>query len=110
MLNLQVSGNIGRDAEIKEVSSKKMIVFTVACNETYKKDDQTVEKTTWVNCTIFVKDGGSLKVAEIIKKGCKIYVEGRPEVKSYKDSEGVTQHSLNLRVNKQEVLTFAKEE
>ena len=44
MITLNFTGNVGRDAEIKEVAGKQVVKFAVACKQ--GKDEQAI----WVNC------------------------------------------------------------
>ncbi len=111
MIKLQVIGNVGRDAEIHDVNGKKSINFTVASNKAYTDGDgNRVEKTTWVSCTMWRDQNQSTKVAEFIKKGSKIFVEGSPEIKMYKDSDNKTQSSLNLTVANLELISVKEDE
>ena len=49
MLQIEVIGNIGADAEIKEFGGKKYVSFNVAHSERRKDaSGTTVESTTWV--------------------------------------------------------------
>lgn len=106
MIKLQVIGNVGRDAEIHEVNGKKSINFTIASNKNYTDaEGNRTEKTTWISCSMWRDSNQSTKVSEYIKKGSKIFVEGTPEIKMYKDSNGKTQSSLNLTVSTLELIT-----
>ena len=60
MLQIEVIGNIGADAEIKEFGGKKYVSFNVAHSERRKDaNGTTVESTTWVPVLSF-GDGGGL--------------------------------------------------
>lgn len=77
MLRLQVIGNLGADAEKKEANGRAFVSFRVAHSE--KRADGT-EVTTWVACAMN-GDGG--RVFEYLKKGVKVWVEGRPRIRTY---------------------------
>ena len=110
MQKLQVIGNVGNDAIIKEVKERKVISFTVAVNKSYKdSNDVKRERTNWINCSIWKNKGDSVKVAEFIKKGDKIYLEGEPEIQTYKDKDQNFQAAMSLDV-KVIVLLSAKKE
>lgn len=50
MLQLEIIGNLGSDAEIKEINSKRYVSFSVA--DSYRRTDaqgNRVDKTTWVS-------------------------------------------------------------
>lgn len=76
MLNLQIIGNLGADAERRETNGRAFITFRVAHSE--KRND--VERTTWVSC-VLNGDGGNL--AQYLVKGAKVFVSGRAQLKTY---------------------------
>lgn len=77
MLRLQVIGNLGADAERKEANGRRFVSFRVAHSE--KRSDGT-EVTNWVACAMN-GDGG--KLIDYLKKGVKVWVEGRPRIRTY---------------------------
>lgn len=79
MLNMMIIGNLGADAEIKTVNGKQYLSFRVAHSEKFTKQDGTeIEETTWVSCIT----SSFLKVAEYLKKGQKVFVQGEGKVKA----------------------------
>lgn len=97
MLQCEVIGNIGSDAEIKEFSGKKYVSFNVAHSERRKDaNGTTIESTTWVS-VLWYGDGGGL--TQYLKRGCKVFVRGRLSVKSYQDRNGNTQVAVNVNAN-----------
>lgn len=97
MLQCEVIGNIGSDAEIKEFSGKKYVSFNVAHSEKRKDaNGTTVESTTWVSI-LWYGDGGGL--TQHLKRGCKVFVRGRLSVKSYQDRNGNTQVGVNVNAS-----------
>ena len=60
MLQVQVIGNLGADAEVKEFNGSKGVCFNVAHTERWTDEQGTKhENTTWVSC-ILNGDGGKL--------------------------------------------------
>ena len=58
MLQFQVIGNLGSDAEVKELNGNKAVCFNVAHTERWSQEDGTKrESTTWISC-ILNGDGG----------------------------------------------------
>jgi len=106
MLRLQIIGNIGRDAELRTLDSgSTAISFNVAVTEKYKdRAGQMVENTTWVNCTKWVQAGGSTKIADYLKKGTRVLVEGKPSARAYAANSGEAKAQLELRVELIELL------
>ncbi|GAE14615.1 single-stranded DNA-binding protein [Bacteroides pyogenes JCM 6292] len=97
MLQCEVIGNIGNDAEIKEFSGKKYVSFNVAHSERRKDaNGTTVESTTWVS-VLWYGDGGGL--IQYLKRGCKVFVRGRLSVKSYQDRSGNMQVAINVNAS-----------
>jgi single-strand DNA-binding protein len=111
MIKLQIIGNVGRNAEIKEVNGRKAISFTLASNKIYTdKEGVKQSKITWVSCTAWKEASQSTEVAKYITKGSKIFVEGYPEINMYKDKDGKMNASLNLQVDQIELITTVEAE
>lgn len=82
MQKLFVIGNLGVDAEVKNANGKEFISFKVA--DTSKFTDQkgnVSETTTWINCAM--TGDKDTKVLPFLKKGVKVFVEGRPSYRLY---------------------------
>jgi single-strand DNA-binding protein len=91
-------GNLGKDVETKFMPSGEPVAsFSIACTETWKdKNGEKVEKTEWVNVVAF------RKLAEIcaqhLKKGAKIYVEGKLSTSSY-EKNGEKRYSTKVIID-----------
>jgi len=82
-------GNLGADPEVTTIDSGiKRARIRVATTETYKnRNGDRTEHTEWHNITIW---RGLAEVAEkYLRKGSKIYVEGRLRTREYNDKDGV---------------------
>jgi single-strand DNA-binding protein len=81
-------GNVGQDLDIRFMPSGDQITnLTLATSRRWKdKNGERQEETTWHNVTMF---GSLAKIAsEYVKKGSKIYIEGRIKNESWeKDGE-----------------------
>ncbi|MCS7074256.1 MAG: single-stranded DNA-binding protein [Bacteroidia bacterium] len=95
MLKLTLIGNLGADAEIRDVNTSKVITFSVAHTEKIKGED----KTTWVRCNYWRNQGDSTAVSEYLKKGTQVYVEGVPSMNIYTKQDGTTGVSFECRVS-----------
>lgn len=97
MLQCEVIGNLGNDAEIKDFSGKKYVSFSVAHSEV-SKDQQgnRVEQTTWVSVLWYGEGGGLL---QYLKRGSKVFVRGRQKVKVYSDKNGNAQCAINVNAS-----------
>lgn len=81
MLQFQVIGNLGSDAEVKELNGNKAVCFNVAHTERWNQDDGTKrESTTWISC-ILNGDGG--KLLPYLKRGTQVFVEGSGSARCY---------------------------
>lgn len=81
MLQFQVIGNLGRDAEVKSVNGSQFVSFNVAATESWiDNQGNRQERTTWVSCALN-GDGG--KLLPYLKKGRRVYVSGDGSVKLY---------------------------
>lgn len=112
MLKAQLIGRIGKDATVYNFDGGGAAInFSVAIDESYKdKQGQKVDKTTWVECTIMVKDGGSTNRVNYLKKGCIVYVEGKPVSNGYKDNEGEFKHGLKFIVTNCQNITWPEKD
>lgn len=96
MLKLQAIGHIGQDAIVNVVNGKNVINFSVAHSEKYKNAGGIeMQKTTWVSCNYWTDKTG---VAQYLKRGVQVFVEGQPDVKMYEDKNRQQQAELKLRV------------
>lgn len=95
------SGNLGGDAEVKTLDSGSSVIsFSVAVSETWKdKSGEKKEKTTWVKCNKWVSANGSTKIADYLKKGQTVIVQGKPEAKAYKDKNDDAKANLEVNVS-----------
>jgi len=97
-LRLEIIGNLGGDAVVRDAGGMKAIGFSVAHSEKWTdKNGNKQERTTWINCTYW-KQEGKTKIAEYLKKGTLVVVEGVPSVRGYKTNAGEIGASLELQV------------
>jgi len=97
MLKIQMIGRLGQDSIVNDVNGKKVVNFSVAHSEKYKNNQGgEVNKTTWVSCAYWTD---KLNIANYLKKGTSVYLEGKPEVKTYVDkNSGNILPQLTMRV------------
>lgn len=96
MIKLSLIGNIGGDATVRTLDNgSTAISFSVAVTE--KRKDQEI--TTWAACTIWKYNDQPTTIAQYLKKGQKVYVEGKPSVRTYVTREAQTGASLEVRVD-----------
>ncbi|HMF89832.1 MAG TPA: single-stranded DNA-binding protein [Candidatus Angelobacter sp.] len=80
-------GNLGKDPEIKYTPSGVPVAkFSLATNERYKdKAGEWQDRTEWHNIVAWQRLAEI--VGEYVKKGSKIYVEGRLQTSSWEDKQ-----------------------
>ncbi|MES2798934.1 MAG: single-stranded DNA-binding protein [Bacteroidota bacterium] len=104
-------GNIGKDATIKNMERGVIAInFPVAHNKNWrdKRTGETKTKTTWVNCTIWKKEGANLRILDFLKKGALVELEGTPFAKAYLQEDGTIRTEIRLNVSKTNVLRPVK--
>ncbi len=100
-------GNIGKDAVVRKMDKGVIALnFPVAHNKNWrdKRTGETRTKTTWVNCTIWKKDGTNLRILDFLKKGCLVEVIGTPFAKGYIQDDQTVKTEIRLNVSKTNIL------
>lgn len=109
MIRLSTIGRLGQDAVVNTVNGKTVINFSMAYSEKFKNQQgDDVDKTTWISCAYWTD---KLNVSNYLKKGTLVYMEGKPEAKTYlneKTKETVAQ--LHSRVTSIQLLSSSKDE
>ncbi len=80
-------GNLGKDPEVQYLENNVSVArFTLATNDSYKdKDGNRVDQTEWHNIVAW---RGLAKIAEdYLKKGSRIYLEGKIRTRSWDDKQ-----------------------
>jgi len=80
-------GNLGKDPEVKYTPSGTPVAkFSIATNERYKdKGGEWQDRTEWHNIVAWQRLAEI--VGEYVKKGSKIYIEGRLQTSSWEDKQ-----------------------
>ena len=71
--------------------------FSIATNEVYtnKSTGQRVESTEWHN--IIVRNKAAEICEKYLKKGDKVYVEGRLKTRKWTDDKGIERYSIEIQ-------------
>jgi len=99
-------GNVGKDPEVRYTPSNQAVAqFSLATSESWKdQSGKQVEKTEWHNLVVWGKLAEICQ--EYVKKGHKIYVEGRLQTRSWDDKEtGAKRYSTEIVVGDLLMLT-----
>ncbi len=92
---VQLIGNLGKDPEMRYTSSGIAVAtFSVATSDSWKGQDGNMqERTEWHNIVAW------RKLAEIcgewLKKGKKVYIEGKLQTRSY-EKDGVKKYITEI--------------
>jgi single-strand DNA-binding protein len=95
-------GNLGRDPEVRRMTSGEPIVnLSVATSESWrdKTSGERKERTEWHRVVIFNEN--LAKVAEqYLRKGSKVYLEGQLATRKWTDKDGVEKYSTEVVLNR----------
>jgi single-strand DNA-binding protein len=80
-------GNVGKDPEIKILPSGTSVAnFALATSERFKdKSGEFQERTEWHNLVAYERLAEIVR--DYVKKGSKLYVEGRIQTRTYDDKQ-----------------------
>ncbi|MFI5115579.1 MAG: single-stranded DNA-binding protein [Terriglobales bacterium] len=93
-------GNLGRDPEVKYTQAGMAVArFSVATTDRVKdKDGNWQDRTEWHNLVAFQRTAEI--AAEYLKKGAKVYIEGRLHSDSWDDKEtGQKKYKTEIIIN-----------
>ena len=91
-------GNVGKDPEVRHLDNGRSVAkFPLATTERYKnKEGERVERTEWHNINMW---SPLAEIAEkYIRKGSKLYVEGRIQTRNYEDASGNKKYFTEVEV------------
>lgn len=87
---LTITGNLGRDSEVKQLGDGSVCTFSVG-------DSQGRDKPTiWWNCSLWGKRGESL--SQYLVKGQQVTVVGSVSEREWTDKEGNPRKSMEVKV------------
>lgn len=98
-------GNLGSDPEVRYTAGGSAVAnVSIATSESWK-DKQTgeqQERTEWHRVVFFARLAEI--VGEYLKKGSKIYVEGRLQTRKWQDKSGQDRYSTEVVANEMQML------
>jgi single-strand DNA-binding protein len=102
-------GNLGNDPEVRSTSGgNRVATFSLATSRSWNgPTGDRQEKTEWHRCVVWNTKTSQLAdiVEKYVKKGDKLYVEGRIEYRQWQDKEGQTRYSTEINVRELIMLT-----
>ena len=97
-------GNVGQDPEVRSTQNGgRVATFSLATTRTWNgPGGDRQEKTEWHRCVVWNTNPKGQGLADVVekyvKKGDKIYVEGRIEYRQWQDKENVTRYTTEINV------------
>ena len=98
-------GNLGNDPEVRTTTGGgKVSTFSLATSRQWNSQTgEKQEKTEWHRCVAWnARQGSGMGLADIVEKYCRkgerVYVEGSIEYSQWKDKEGQTRYTTEIRV------------
>jgi single-strand DNA-binding protein len=98
-------GNLGRDPELRYMGDGKAVCnFSFAITEKYKdKSGDQKEVIEWINVATF---GRLAEICgEYVRKGTKVYVEGKLKTEKYTDKNGIEKSATKITAEKVDILS-----
>jgi len=100
-----IVGNLGQDPEVRFMPNGGAVAnFTVATSETWKdkQSGEQKEKTEWHRIVMYQR---LAEIAgEYLKKGSKVYLEGRLQTRKWQNQQGADQYTTEIIVNDMQML------
>ena len=99
-----IVGNLGQDPEVRYMPNGNAVAnITVATSESWKdQQGQVQERTEWHRCVLY------RRLAEIageyLKKGAKVYLEGRLQTREWQDQQGQKRYTTEIIINEMQML------
>lgn len=100
--NVTLIGNVGNDPEIRSAGQNNIATFSLATSRTWKNaDGEKQEKTEWHRVVVWNSKHSKLAdiVEQYVKKGDRIYVEGRVEYRQWVDKTDATRYSTEINAH-----------
>lgn len=85
MQKIEITGNLGADAEFRSENGSEFVTFSVGVTERFRKSDGTeVETTTWHSC---VMGGSQEKLLPWLKRGSRVFVRGDQRLRVFNSAK-----------------------
>ena len=100
---VQLIGHLGKDPEARFTpTSKKVVKFSLAVSNRWKKDGEVKDYTEWVNIEAWGRIGEICH--EYLHKGSLVYIEGRLKTDKYQDDTDTTRYFTKVVVQQMQML------
>jgi len=88
-------GNLGFDPEVRTTQSGISVAnLRLATTESVKSGDQWEDRTEWHRVVLFGRTADT--AGQYLKKGSRIYIEGRIQTRKWQDQQGNDKYSTEV--------------
>ncbi len=101
---VMIIGNVGREPELRFTSMGKPVTsFSVAVSRRWTDSKgHRREETEWFNVVAW---GNLAEIcAQLLRKGCQVYVEGRLQTRNWENEQGQRQYRTDVVANEVTIL------
>ena len=105
-----ILGNVGNDPELRFMSNGKAVAnFTVATSEQWKdQQGQKQERVEWHRMVAY--DKLAEIIGEYVKKGSKLYLEGKLQTREWTDQQGQKKYTTEIVVSEMQMLDWKQQQ
>lgn len=107
MNKVMLIGNVGADPQVKYLDQgvcvAQLRLATTERGYTLQNGTQVPDRTEWHNCIFWRKQAEV--VEKYVRKGDKLYVEGKIQTRDYTDRQGISRKSIDIVVDNMEMLS-----
>lgn len=97
-------GNVVRDPDLRFTPNGAAVLsFSIATNRRYKKGEEWAEEVSYHNVVVW---NNAESLSQRIKKGTRVYVEGRVQTRSWDDKDG--KKNYKTEVNSERVILISR--
>ncbi|MDR6546456.1 single-strand DNA-binding protein [Chryseobacterium rhizosphaerae] len=90
---MNITGRLTADAKVsKTTKGKEVVNFSIAVNDSYKKDGQRVEHTAYFDCAYW----RTTKAVAWLQKGLLVELTGQISVRAWNSKDGTAKAGINF--------------
>lgn len=107
MNKVMLIGNVGADPQVKYLDQGVCVaqirLATTERGYTLQNGTQVPDRTEWHTCIFWRKLGET--VEKYVRKGDKLYVEGKLQSRDWTDRQGISRRTVEVMVDNMELLS-----
>lgn len=98
-------GNVGADPDVKYLEGGVAVAsLRLATTERYRnRNGENVEQTEWHNIVLW--RGLAEVVEKYVKKGMRLYIEGRLRTRTWEDQNGIKRYTTEIYADNMQMLS-----